>query len=212
MAESPSSAEQGVSEVKNLHLGCFDQVVEGWINTDVTPHIFVAKLPFAASALRMLGKIDERRYAQHRQKLFKNVRYLNVKKRFPFASERFDNAFSSHMLEHLYVDEAKICVREVHRILKRGGVFRISVPDLDSVVRSYEQADPEAFLTAMYESGESRDKNRHHWMYSERTLKELLIGSGFDKVYRCAYREGRCPDLIELDNRPEVSLFMEAIK
>ena len=27
---------------RKLHLGCFDQVLSGWINTDITPHIFLS--------------------------------------------------------------------------------------------------------------------------------------------------------------------------
>jgi hypothetical protein len=39
-----------------------------------------------------------------------------------------------------------------------------------------------------------------------------LIACGFSEAAVCKYREGRCPDLQLLDNRPEVSLFVEAIK
>ena len=31
-----------------LHLGAFNCGIEGWINTDVTPHMWIARLPFAA--------------------------------------------------------------------------------------------------------------------------------------------------------------------
>jgi hypothetical protein len=40
----------------------------------------------------------------------------------------------------------------------------------------------------------------------------LLREAGFSEVQRCRYREGRCPDLDRLDNRPEETLFMEAVK
>jgi hypothetical protein len=39
----------------NLHLGCLDRPVDGWVNTDITPHIFVARIPLAARILRRLG-------------------------------------------------------------------------------------------------------------------------------------------------------------
>jgi hypothetical protein len=43
------------SGVRKLHLGCFDQVLPGWVNTDITPHIFIARLPGLAVALRRAG-------------------------------------------------------------------------------------------------------------------------------------------------------------
>ncbi len=196
----------------NLNLGCFDQIVEGWVNTDVTPHIFVARIPMAAVLLHKIGKIDEQRYEQHRKGLFKKVKYLNVKRRFPFSDGTFDNVFCSYLLEHLYKDDVYFCIREVYRVLKEGGVFRVSVPDLDIAVKNYDPCNPEPFLQIMYESEQKRDKNRHHWMYNEHQMRNLLSSAGFCEVYRCAYREGGCADLIRLDNRPEKSLFMEAIK
>jgi hypothetical protein len=56
------------------------------------------------------------------------------------------------------------------------------------------------------------EKNRHQWMYSRVTLAAFLKEAGFVNVRECQYREGRCPDLNLLDNRPDHSLFMEADK
>ncbi len=30
---------------RNLHIGAFDQVFPGWINADITSHIFVVRIP-----------------------------------------------------------------------------------------------------------------------------------------------------------------------
>lgn len=198
--------------MKNLHIGCFDRAIDGWINTDITPHIFVARVPAAATVLRRLGKMTAERYEQHQRGVFDDVRYLNLGKRFPFASGEIDNAFSAHVLEHLYREQARNCVAEVHRILKPGGVFRVSVPDLDWAVDNYDRKNPDALLKLIYESEQQYDKNRHHWMYNEHSMRALLLGAGFREAARCEYKQGRCPDLDRLDNRPEGSLFMEAVK
>jgi predicted SAM-dependent methyltransferase len=198
--------------LKNLHLGCFDQAIEGWFNTDVTPHLFVARVPLAAAVLRRFGLMTRERYEQHRRGVFDGVRYLNLAKRFPFADGSFDNAFSAHVLEHLYPEQAVSCVREVRRVLKVGGVFRVTVPDLDRAVEAYDPDRPEMLLDLIYNTGQKRDKNRHHWMYSERSLRRLLLEAGFAEAHRRAFGEGRCPDLDCLDNRAEESLFMEGVK
>src|SRR5262249_12971261 len=125
-----------------LHLGCFDCVVPGWLNTDITPHIWVARIPMAAALLYGMGRMTSERYAQHRRGLFRDVRYLNVRRRFPHPDGAFEAVFSSHFLEHLYPDEARLCLRESHRVLRPGGVCRVAVPDLQKIVASYRPGDP----------------------------------------------------------------------
>ena len=87
------------SRIRKLHLGCFDRPVYGWINTDITPHLFVAKVPFLATAMHKLGRMNDIRFRQHKQGIFKKLRYLNATKPFPFASSSLDFVYSSHMLE-----------------------------------------------------------------------------------------------------------------
>jgi SAM-dependent methyltransferase len=194
-----------------LHLGCFDQVLPGWINTDITPHIFVSKIPGLAFLLYKAGLITEQCYNQHAQGLFRNVHYLNVARRFPYFDDTFDCVFCSHLLEHLYRNEAHFCVREVHRVLKKGGIFRVAVPDLDVIVAGYDSSRPDAFLESIFEAKQKREKNKHHWHYNEISLTRLLRKVGFSKIYRCQFRQGNCPDVTLIDNRSG-SLFMETMK
>lgn len=196
-----------------LHLGCFDCIVPGWVNTDITPHIWVARIPFAARLLFGLGRITAERYEQHRRGLFKRVRYLDATKRFPYPDESFDVVFSSHFLEHLFPDEAAFCLTETYRVLRSGGVCRVVVPDLDKIISEYSPDAPEGFLKRTFEFSDRKSiKNVHHWHYNEHSLRSLLSNIGFRLTRRCAYGEGLCPDLELLDNRPEESLYVEAVK
>jgi len=198
--------------MRNLNIGCLGEVVDGWYNTDITPHIFIARVPGAATLLRAFGMMTAERYDEHSRGIYARVHYLNATKPFPFPNATFDNAFSSHMLEHLYRDDAASFAHEVHRVLKPGGVFRVIVPDLDLLVQAYDSENPERLLQKVYENTQKRDKNRHHWMYTAASLHKLLATAGFATVERCTYRKGRCPDLDKLDNRPDESLFMEGVK
>jgi SAM-dependent methyltransferase len=117
------------------------------------------------------------------------------------------------MLEHLYPEEGMFCVREIHRVLRPGGIVRISVPDLDLHVAEYDMADPNKFLDSIFGyqgSGWGR-RHRNKWWYNEHSLSGLLVGVGFADAYRCQFRQGRCADVDVLDNRPR-SLFMEGVK
>ena len=196
---------------KNLHLGCLDRVFPGWINTDITPHIYVSKFPGLAWILYKLNKISPERYQQYQKGIFRQIKYLDVSQKFPWSNETFDHVYTSHMLEHLYPEEALNCISEVFRVLKTGGIFRIVVPDLDRMIASYNPNQPEQFLTEFFETTQRRDSNQHHWHYNEKLFHKILSEAGFREVYRCEYRQGKTQDVELIDERPE-SLFVEAIK
>jgi SAM-dependent methyltransferase len=198
---------------RKLHLGAFDQVHDGWVNTDITPHLLVARVPGLPFLLHRAGVIEARRYNAYRDGTFRSLRYLDLSRRFRFPDACFECAFASHVLEHLHPDVAESCLREVHRVLVPGGLVRVSVPDLDLTVAEYDPADPDDFLWGIYQGRGRRAKRsaRHWWHYNAKSLETLLRRVGFREVQRREYREGRCPDLERIDNRPG-SLFMEAVK
>lgn len=194
-----------------LHLGCFDQPAPGWINTDITPHIFASRIPGLPFFLYKAGWLTHERYQQHRTKVFRNIWYLDATTKFPFGNATFSHVFCSHFLEHLYPEGAEFCIKEVFRVLKPGGIFRIAVPDLDRIVATYDPQRADEFCEGIFEAKQKRDKNQHHWHYNEISLQRILRNLGFREVYRCQFREGRCADVHIVDNRPD-SLFIEAAK
>jgi hypothetical protein len=90
---------------------------------------------------------------------------------------------------------------------------RVAVPDLDRIVADYDPDDPDAFLWGVYQGRGRRAKAsaRHWWHYNAVSLEALLRRVGFGGVWQRDYRQGRCPDVERIDNRPG-SLFMEAVK
>jgi len=194
-----------------LHFGCFNSPQDGWINTDVTPHLYIARLPGLAWLLYRLGKMTRDRYAEHRDGTFKKVSRLDVTKQWPYADDAFEAICSSHVLEHLPLRGARSCLAESCRCLKKGGVLRISVPDLDAAISHYDPEHAMEWAIALFEADQGSEKNMHHFMYNFDSLRALLLSAGFAEVHRREYRQGLCPDLELLDNRPD-SLFVEAIK
>ncbi len=202
----------GISSSDRLHLGSFNCAVEGWLNTDITPHIWIARVPGLAWLLYRLRRMPVARYQDHAAGCFRRVRYMNLCKRVSMVSERFAFVYSAHVLEHLYADQARFCIQEVYRVLKKGGIFRVCLPDLDQLISSYDARQPDRFCLAMYETAEARSKNQHHWMYNRHSIESLLSECGFGAIHHRAFRQGVCPDLDRLEHRSEGSLYVEAVK
>ncbi|MCI0722606.1 MAG: methyltransferase domain-containing protein [Acidobacteria bacterium] len=179
------------------------------MNADITPHLFVARVPGLALLLRQANLLSQQRYEQHRRGIFRKIRYLNAARPFPLPAEGFDFVYCAHMLEHLELADAAFCMRQVHRVLRKGGIFRIAVPDLDELIRRYDSSNPDEFLSEFFEADQKLNKNRHHWHYNEISLRRQLESAGFTSARRRRFREGECVDLSVVENRPD-SLFMEA--
>jgi SAM-dependent methyltransferase len=165
------------------------------------------------TVLRAMGLMSQHRWTQHRAGVFRRLRYHDITRPWRFESGTFSAIFCSHVLEHLYFDQVESCLREAQRVLAPGGIFRIVVPDLDLICRLFDSANPEPFLDAIFENRSAKGgKNQHHWGFTFPYIARLLTSAGFATVRRCTYRTGHCPDIEALDTRPEISLYVEALK
>lgn len=195
-----------------LHLGCFNVVHRGWRNTDITPHLWIARIPGAAWLLHSAGRLSDERLREHRRGIFRRVQYLNLSKRFPYGDNSFEAVFCSHVLEHIHVSSVSRLFGEVLRVLKPDGTFRVVVPSLELALARYSAASPEECLDMIFENRHEGLKNIHKWMYTRESLAKALTDAGFTEVARQRYREGSMPDVEKLDNRPENSIYVEGRK
>lgn len=196
-----------------LNLGCFDQVFEGWYNCDVSPHLFVARVPLLPRFLHSLGVLDEERYAQYRAGIFRRIHYVDLRKPLPFRTDSVQACFCSHVLEHLYFFHAERLLAEIHRVLLPGGFVRIVVPNLAHAMTLYREEDPNAFLSKVFENERmTLEKNQHRWMFTSPSLIRALKAAGFETAKQVSYHETQHAAFMPLDNRPEGSLFVEGKK
>jgi SAM-dependent methyltransferase len=205
-----------MSEIK-LHLGAFDQIFPGWVNSDITPHLLIAKVPGLPRLMAKLGVISDQRLAQHRAGVFGQLRYVDVTKRFPFRDGSVSCIYSSQMLEHLRKEDAMRCLSECYRVLRTSGVLRIHVPDLDGMVREYDPSDPDSWLHEFFALYSKGDKNRHWWHYNEISLRQRLTAIGFRECYRSEVGHGTCKDVAPFEIQHAFGervpvLVMEAVK
>jgi predicted SAM-dependent methyltransferase len=197
----------------HLHLGCFDQPAQGWYNTDITPHIWIARIPLLAYLLWRTKVISQQRWQQHRDGVFRKVHYLNLSKALPFDNNSVKAVFSSHVLEHLHIKVTESLLEEIFRILEPGGYVRLVLPDLEYAMRLYSKHDPRAFLEMVFENATpGLEKNQHKWMFTAEYAETLLRDAGFPIVNRKSFQETEYEPFRDLDNRPDNSLYIEARK
>ena len=100
-----------------------------------------------------------------------HVRKVNILSGLPFDDSTFDVVYSSHFLEHLSIEQERLLMNEVLRVLKLGGVFRVVVPDLEDICREYLN------VLGEFDSGKAVDK-KHEWIVAELIDQLVRVDSG----------------------------------
>jgi predicted SAM-dependent methyltransferase len=205
-----------VGPAVKVNLGCGLAVAPGWINIDGSLNALVANWPkiLYPLAYRMTGAkcyytkdvycdlLGGNKFIHH-----------DLSAGIPLNNAVADYTFSSHFLEHLFPRDAEHLLAEMYRVLKVGGIARISVPDLEFAVSRYVVGEKERMLTQyFFVDDEDNYYSRHKYMYDFSMMEILLLRTGFREVRRSSFGQGHVPDINILDNRPEDSLFVEAIK
>ncbi len=66
-----------------------------------------------------------------------NVLEYNLLKGIPSEDNVYDMVYHSHVLEHFSELDGFTFIRECYRVLKPGGIIRISIPDLEKIAANY---------------------------------------------------------------------------
>src|SRR5438045_1818065 len=70
----------------------------------------------------------------------------DIRKGLPIDSDSIDYMAAHHALQDLKIYEQVDALKELRRILKPGGVVRLSLPDLDKFIAAYQRGDRDYFL------------------------------------------------------------------
>ncbi|HEY1096360.1 MAG TPA: methyltransferase domain-containing protein [Alphaproteobacteria bacterium] len=87
----------------------------------------------------------------------------------PLPDGVVDVVYHSHVLEHFSREAGVTFLKECYRVLKRGGIIRIAVPDLENICRAYLASVDEV------RSGRENSQYDHQWMIIE--LIDQLVRS-----------------------------------
>jgi len=204
------------ANVTKVNLGSSLAVTDGWINVDGTPHVLFAGMP--KPILRLLYRISDAKNwcgeEDHYITQLKKHRFVHHKLEYglPFPDGSVDYLYSSHVLEHFYPDIAEQILRDAYRVLKAGSRIRICVPDLHHAFELYAQGSKDQALNYFFASSKAGSFHKHRYMYDYELLCSLLRKVGFTSVEKCAFQKGLVPDIGSLDNRPDETLYVEAVK
>jgi predicted SAM-dependent methyltransferase len=218
-----------------LNLGCGLITPPGWINVDGSFNARLAKHPVLRRTLHALRvtSADKISVAWNPDILIHNLR-----KPLPFRDESTAAIYSSHLLEHLYLEEARRLIRETYRVLAQRGILRIVVPDLASIVQEYLGEHPFGESSNGVEHACSADRlnqrllmrssappsdnlfsrlynfwmdfHTHKWMYDANSLTRHMESAGFVEVRQMGFHESRIEG-IELIEDPSRVLKGEGI-
>ena len=200
----------------SLNLGCGLAIAPGWINIDGSLNALISTLPKFLHPLfyHLTGARAYYSKEEYCRLLGENIFvHHELSAGIPFHDGTADYIFSSHFFEHLFHEQAIHLVNDSYRVLKDGGIMRISIPDLEYAVGLYQAGRKEEMLKQYFFVDDDENYfSRHKYMYDFEMLSKILSDAGFREIARCNYRQGRVPDIQILDNRPDESLFVEAIK
>jgi ubiquinone/menaquinone biosynthesis C-methylase UbiE len=178
-----------MDEPRRLHWGCGDVRPDGWINSDLAegPGIDISCSIFDG---------------------------------LPLDDDSIDYITSQHTLPEIRIYEQVAALTELRRVLKPGGVLRMSLPDLDLFIDAYRSGRREAFHIWDWDSVSGNFithmlwYNTIHTPFTYEFAEELMRKAGFREVRRVGYRETMSghPEIVELDNRPDESFYVEAVK
>ncbi|MBI4050177.1 MAG: methyltransferase domain-containing protein [Candidatus Doudnabacteria bacterium] len=125
---------------------------------------------------------------------FSHIDYRHRIDKLPmFKTNSADLIYCSHTFEYFDRVEAQEVLKEWSRVLKRGGVLHLAVPDWDALLKVYKKyQDLRKILGPLYGrwpiSG-SKKIIYHKTVYNFQDLKKLLKKNGFIKVRRYDWRK-----------------------
>jgi len=105
--------------------------------------------------------------------------------------------YASHFFEHLDFKQGNEAIKRYYELLIPGGILRLAVPDMEAVFAHYFYWKDLKLLYSALWGSQKHDFDKHLSGYDEKTLTELFINTGFQKVEKWKWQDvehGFCDD------------------
>lgn len=146
----------------------------------------------------------------------------DIRAGLPIPDATIDYAVSIHALPEVPYPDLPPVLAELRRVLKPGGVLRLGLPNLENAFEAYRRGERDYFLIPDEEMRTLGGKMIAQliWYGYSRTLfvpefvEELLRRAQFSAIHHVSIgtTAGPFPDIVELDDRPRESFFVEAVR
>jgi predicted SAM-dependent methyltransferase len=185
-----------IPEGPRLNVGSGPVTAPAWINIDGSWQARLAGHRWLAPVVSAALGVEVGHWPR-------GIRYRDVRRGLGYADRSVAIVYASHVLEHLYRDEALRFLRDARRALVSGGVCRVVVPDVAAIVGWYlahrrepaeQHTEPSSdllmhmlLLRRDHSGGRGvvaairrwTDLHEHKWMYDEDGLAALFVEAGF---------------------------------
>lgn len=221
-----------MTEVR-VNFGSGQTGLPSWINVDIgTKYVAYKFLPL----FRILSKFrlvspEIVSWIEDSGKPPSNWKKWNIVEGTPLDDNSVDYVYCSEVIEHFPKYQARRIVKEAFRVLKRGGIFRLTTPDIHAICSGYlsGQLDTDFFNSFFFWTNQNErpkllerfgariyNTNPHVYLYDYESLKKLLEEEGFCKVSRFEALKGITPDLEFLEGTTgahrKFSMYVECMK
>ena len=144
---------------------------------------------------------------------------MDLTKNLPYENNSVDFIVTEHFLEHITRIQADFLMSECYRVLKVGGVIRINVPDLETLVNKYITNDVRGWETTCpnrcHLMNFIMNDIEHRFIYDFDELYILLNKAGFSSIERCEINRSKYTELCDVNCRKEgdlISIVVEGVK
>jgi predicted SAM-dependent methyltransferase len=102
----------------------------------------------------------------------------------PFEDGSVDEILGVAVIEHIPQSEVSAAMRELHRVLRIGGMLKLYTFNLLQVCqRILDEAAPLGELVSNLYGGHDYPENIHHWAYTPETFRQLFESHGFEIIH-----------------------------
>jgi predicted SAM-dependent methyltransferase len=201
--------------VPGVQFGCGGRLPKGVLNADL---VGFTDIRLESTAPGRVYRVNEAPFLHH-----------DVTQPLPVEDGAFDWAYSEHLIEHISQAQAVAWLKDVRRVVKPGGLLRLTTPDLERYAAAYAQRDEPFFAEhsrRLREFGLPAMPTRrafmlnqifqfwgHRWIYDFDELVHVLVQAGFaaDAVERRAFQESAVAEagLLDSEVRRDETLYVD---
>lgn len=196
-----------------IQFGCGMHPAPGWRNFDASPTLRFEKLP-------LIGQL----FTKNNTRFPPEVEYGDIVRGLPISESYCKGVYCSHVLEHLALEDFKTALSNTFKIIQPRGLFRLVVPDLQSLIDQYKNdnsvdAAPN-FMEATLLGHRKRNRSitsffkeflgnsNHLWMWDFKSMQKELEICGFTNIRRAHHGDSENPNfqLAESKDRRQTAL------